>query len=561
MESPSTTIEEVEQNNNDNNTLQQFIQLLENEGIVTVEAEQIATCIVIDRFNHNIELLFDMVIDMDIDSFRKEFNNEIKGKLTQNLTLQAIKKWIVVLTTPLIIATTTTSSSLPTTTTINTAGKKVAPILRSHKVPTKSSDGFILNGHLLSVNSIAFINEETDCKIITTSWDNTMRLWDIKTGKCIFQQQIGDNENRVHCVVSTRNNQHLLTGHTDGNIRVWDCTVEKSTAFAPIKTIKVYKFSVRKLIMWGSEFPDHVVCGMNDGSICIVDYIKGKLLHKKIYRSTTTSNTSTNLVDRIFDENRTSYEIASLHVHTTQRWLVMANSNSLITIMDHFLRIKGTFYAKHGPSPKALGNGNILTHPDKQIICGAVFAGNRIITGGCWDSSLRVWEVGSLLLTSDTNKSNDIPNPWTISTGYRVNCITLSMDGKFLAVGMHGGILSIYSLPDLMCLTTIKDVHPLKIDGVWFSRNGSRFVTVGGRPVNYTQIVETRRETRNRWLRDNNLYWAYYNNPPAYAGVIDRMNFDDPNMDDLHFDNEEDLLFDERRSMVRVRAFGMVVGN
>ena len=62
--------------------------------------------------------------------------------------------------------------------------------------------------------------------VITGSWDNTMRMWDIRSGECI--QILQGHTGWVCCVHLHRKSGYLLTGSSDHTVRIWDITTPQT---------------------------------------------------------------------------------------------------------------------------------------------------------------------------------------------------------------------------------------------------------------------------------------------------------------------------------------------
>lgn len=76
-----------------------------------------------------------------------------------------------------------------------------------------------LNGHTNIITSASFSPDGT--RIVTASWDNTIRIWDAATGKIIGRPLEGHND-----IVSSANfspdGTHIVSASWDATIRIWD---------------------------------------------------------------------------------------------------------------------------------------------------------------------------------------------------------------------------------------------------------------------------------------------------------------------------------------------------
>lgn len=76
-----------------------------------------------------------------------------------------------------------------------------------------------LKGHKHAVASVAFSPDGK--RVISGSYDMTIRVWDAKTGEVVIGPLEG-HQNRVHSVAVSPNGKQLVSGSEDRTIRVWD---------------------------------------------------------------------------------------------------------------------------------------------------------------------------------------------------------------------------------------------------------------------------------------------------------------------------------------------------
>ena len=76
-----------------------------------------------------------------------------------------------------------------------------------------------LRGHEDRVYSVAFSADGT--RIVSGSHDNTLRLWDAKTGQPIGEPLRG-HEGPVHSVAFSADGTRIVSGSHDNTLRLWD---------------------------------------------------------------------------------------------------------------------------------------------------------------------------------------------------------------------------------------------------------------------------------------------------------------------------------------------------
>jgi len=78
----------------------------------------------------------------------------------------------------------------------------------------------VLIGHTNGVNTVCVTS---DCNyIISGSWDNTVRVWSIESGECVFILE--GHANWVNSVYITSDCNYIISASLDNTVRVWSLT-------------------------------------------------------------------------------------------------------------------------------------------------------------------------------------------------------------------------------------------------------------------------------------------------------------------------------------------------
>ncbi len=77
----------------------------------------------------------------------------------------------------------------------------------------------VLTGHEHTVDSVRF--EPDGARLISASWDGTIRRWDLASGEQIQSYDIADAP-RVYMIELLPDGEHFISGSHDGIIRMWD---------------------------------------------------------------------------------------------------------------------------------------------------------------------------------------------------------------------------------------------------------------------------------------------------------------------------------------------------
>jgi WD40 repeat protein len=81
-----------------------------------------------------------------------------------------------------------------------------------------------MTGHDSGVNSVAFSHDGS--RIVSGSWDTTLRLWDAKTGQPIGAPLTG-HDSGVHSVGFSLDGARIVSASEDGTLRQWPTDFEQ----------------------------------------------------------------------------------------------------------------------------------------------------------------------------------------------------------------------------------------------------------------------------------------------------------------------------------------------
>src|SRR5690606_33878219 len=72
-------------------------------------------------------------------------------------------------------------------------------------------------GHSYAIYCICLSRDEK--KLVSSSGDKTIKIWDIQSGKC--ETTLIGHKAQVYCVCVTHDNQYIISGSADNSIKVW----------------------------------------------------------------------------------------------------------------------------------------------------------------------------------------------------------------------------------------------------------------------------------------------------------------------------------------------------
>src|SRR5260221_209745 len=111
--------------------------------------------------------------------------------------------------------------------------------------------------------------------VVSGSYDNTIRIWDTKTGVAVGEPLTGHIQS-VRSVAYSPDGRHIVSGSADNAIRIWDA----KTGGAVGEPLKGHAKSVSSV----AYSPDgrHIVSGSEDNTIRIWDAETGAAVHEPL---------------------------------------------------------------------------------------------------------------------------------------------------------------------------------------------------------------------------------------------------------------------------------------
>lgn len=135
-----------------------------------------------------------------------------------------------------------------------------------------------LTGHTNAVTQVAVTPRK---KLVSTSWDKTIRVWDMNTHQT--EQTLTGHEQEI-LSLTTHKDKYIATGDFGTNIHVWDLD--------EAKCVTTMKMGAEEAAVWclASDFDNKIFAGSVDMKVRVFDLEKQKLVqnlngHKNHVRS------------------------------------------------------------------------------------------------------------------------------------------------------------------------------------------------------------------------------------------------------------------------------------
>lgn len=138
-------------------------------------------------------------------------------------------------------------------------------------------DSTLLYGHTDDVVTVAFSPIPHDHRVVSGSFDGTVRIWDASSGQPVGDPLKGHTDS-VLCVAFSPDGSYVASGADDGTVRIW----EVKTPWDAKMLGRVFGAAYRASILSVAFSPSgkRVVASATDGAIWVWDILQDKLSAK-----------------------------------------------------------------------------------------------------------------------------------------------------------------------------------------------------------------------------------------------------------------------------------------
>ncbi|GCA74180.1 protein TolB [Microcystis aeruginosa NIES-2520] len=385
-----------------------------------------------------------------------------------------------------------------------------------------------LEGHDFWVNSVNFsLDGKT---LVSGSWDNTIKLWNVETGQEI--RTLKGHDGLVFSVNFSPDGKTLVSGSWDKTIKLWNVETGQE-----IRTLKGHGGTVKSV----NFSPDGktLVSGSGDNTIKLWNVETGTEIrtltgHNGPVNSVNFSPNGKTLVSGSWDKTiklwnvETGQEIRTLKGH--DHWVTSVNfspdgktlvsgsedktiklwnvetGTEIRTLTGHNSLVNSVNFSPNGKTLVSGSNDKTIKLWDvetgKEILTlkghdNAVWSVNfspdgKTLVSGSYDNTIKLWNV-------ETGKL------WNVETGQeirtlkghdnRVNSVNFSPDGKTLVSGSADKTIKLWNVETGQEIRTLKG-HDSFVRSVNFSRDGKTLVSGSDDKTIKLWNVETGQEIR-----------------------------------------------------------------
>ncbi|KAH6648991.1 WD40-repeat-containing domain protein [Truncatella angustata] len=331
----------------------------------------------------------------------------------------------------------------------------IKPLIKQHW----SQYLYVCEGHSSAVKSVAFSQDGS--RIVSGSFDKTIRIWDTNSGKEVHKLE--GHSNAVTSVAFSHDGSRIVSGSSDETVRIWDAKSGKQA-----RKLEGHSNWVNSVAF--SQDGSRIVSGSFDKTVRIWDSRSGKEArklegHSSSVNSVAFSQDGSRIVSGSFDKTvriwdaKSGKEVRKLEGHSDWvnsvafshdgSYIVSGSSDKTVRIWD----------AKSGKEARKLEG-----HSSSVNSVAFSQDGSRIVSGS-FDKTVRIWDSRS---GKQARKLEGHSN-W-------VNSVAFSQDGSRIVSGSFDETVRIWDSRSDKEARKLEG-HSNWVNSVAFSQDGSRIVS------------------------------------------------------------------------------------
>ncbi|QRW13370.1 WD repeat-containing protein [Ceratobasidium sp. AG-Ba] len=338
---------------------------------------------------------------------------------------------------------------------------------------------------LLTMNARALVQvvgySPDGAYVVSGSWDNTVRIWDIRSGKQVGQSLDGHTSG-VSSVGYSPDGAYIVSGSDDNTVRIWDARTGKQVG----QSLDGHTSGV-----WSVGYsPDgaYIVSGSDDNTVRIWDARTGKQVGQSL-------DGHTSGVYSVGYSPDGAYIVSGSHDKTMRIWDARTGKQVGQSLDGHTSPVNSVGYSPDGAYIVSGSDDNTVRIWDartgKQVgqsLDGHTSPVNSVgyspdgayIVSGSWDNTVRIWDART---GKQVGQSLDGHTSPVSSVGY-------SPDGAYIVSGSSDKTVRIWDARTGKQVGQSLDGHTSAVFSVGYSPDGAYIVS--GSSDNTVRIWDAR---------------------------------------------------------------------
>ncbi|WP_437553969.1 AAA family ATPase [Sorangium sp. So ce367] len=307
-----------------------------------------------------------------------------------------------------------------------------------HPVRMWTGEERTLRGHSSAVTACALTHD--GLRIVSTSDDNTLKVWDLATGKLL--SSLDGHSARITAWALSHDGLRIVSASDDHTLKVWDVATGKL-----LSSLEGHSSAVTACVL--SHDGLRIVSASDDKTLKVWDVATGKLLsslegHSSAVTACALTHDGLRIVSASRDKTLKVWDLAtgkllsSLEGHSSAVIACALTHDGLriVSASDKTLKVWD------------LATGKLLStlegHSSAVTACALSLDGLRIVSAS-YDHTLKVWDLatGKLLSTLEGHSS-------------RVTACALIPDGLRIVSASSDNTLRVWSASTGECLSTVR---------------------------------------------------------------------------------------------------------
>ncbi len=298
---------------------------------------------------------------------------------------------------------------------------------------------FTLSGHSESVQAIAITpNGET---LVSGSYDNTVKLWNLKTGKLI--KTLEGHKEAVTSVAITPDGQILASGSNDNTVKVWD-----SKSGELLRTLDTNKAAVTSIII--NPDGENLISANTNKTIKFWNLKTGEL------------------------QRTLKAETVSLAISADGKTLFSGNNDGTIQLFDSFT---GKLLKTLTP-PKSEDAYSDFQKASAVSSLAVSNDGKTLVNSGYDDSHQSIKETDGKNIKVWNLETGKLVQNFSVGIG-GIDTVAISPDGKTFASGGYAYEISLWDIETGKKLRTLSAKQG-GVNAIAFSQDGKTIVSSSG---------------------------------------------------------------------------------